>query len=46
MGIAIAVAKDKPQALAAVTEFMHEAKKDGTMRKALDKAGFEEPVAP
>jgi polar amino acid transport system substrate-binding protein len=46
MGIAIAVAKDKPQALAAVTEFMHEAKKDGTIRKALDKAGFEEPVAP
>ena len=44
--IAIAVAKDKPQALAAVTAFMNEAKKDGTVRKALDKAGFEEPVAP
>jgi polar amino acid transport system substrate-binding protein len=44
--IAIAVAKDKPQALAAVTEFMNDAKKDGTVRKALDKAGFEEPVAP
>jgi len=44
--IAIAVAKDKPAALAAVTAFMNEAKKDGTVRKALDKAGFEEPVAP
>jgi polar amino acid transport system substrate-binding protein len=44
--IAIAVAKDKPQALAAVTAFMNEAKKDGTVRKALDRAGFEEPVAP
>jgi polar amino acid transport system substrate-binding protein len=46
IGIAIAVAKDKPQALAAVTEFMTEAKKDGTVRKALDQAGFEGPVAP
>ena len=44
--IAIAVAKDKPAALAAVTEFMDEAKKDGTVRKALDTAGFEVPVAP
>ncbi|MFL5176414.1 MAG: transporter substrate-binding domain-containing protein [Microvirga sp.] len=46
IGIAIAVAKNKPAALAAITEFMNEAKKDGTVRKALDRAGFEEPVAP
>jgi len=25
---------------------MNEAKKDGTVRKALDKGGFEDPVAP
>ena len=47
IGIAIAVAKNKPAALAAVTEFMNEAKKkNGTVRKAFDKAGFEDPVAP
>jgi polar amino acid transport system substrate-binding protein len=46
MGVAIAVQKGKPQALAAVTEFMNAAKKDGTVRKALDKAGFDDPVAP
>ena len=46
MGIAIATQKGKPQALAAITEFMNEAKRDGTVRKALDKGGFEDPVAP
>jgi len=46
IGIAIAVGKNKPQALAAVTAFMNEAKKDGTVRKALDGAGYEVPVAP
>jgi polar amino acid transport system substrate-binding protein len=46
MGIAIAVQKGKPQALAIVTEFMNAAKKDGTVRKALDRAGFDDPVAP
>ena len=46
MGIAIATQKGKPQALAAITEFMNEAKKDGTVRKALDKGGFADPVAP
>jgi polar amino acid transport system substrate-binding protein len=44
--VAIAVAKGKPQALAAVTEFMDEAKEDCTVRKALDAAGFDVPVAP
>lgn len=47
MGIAIATQKGKPQALAAITEFMNEAKKDGTVRKALDGGGFnDQPVAP
>jgi polar amino acid transport system substrate-binding protein len=46
MGIAIAVQKGKPQALAAITAFMNAAKKDGTVRKALDKGGFSDPVAP
>jgi polar amino acid transport system substrate-binding protein len=46
MGIAIATQKGKPEALAALTDFMNAAKKDGTIRKALDKGGFEDPVAP
>lgn len=46
MGIAIAVQKGKPQALAAITAFMNAAKKDGTVRKALDRGGFNDPVAP
>jgi polar amino acid transport system substrate-binding protein len=46
IGIAIAVAKGKPAALAAVTGFMDEAKRNGTVRRALDKAGYEVPVAP
>ena len=40
IGIAIAVAKGKPAAFAAVTEFMDDAKKNGAVRKALDDAGF------
>jgi polar amino acid transport system substrate-binding protein len=47
IGIAIAVAKGKPAALAAVTAFMDEAKKSGIIRRALDHAGFkDDPVAP
>jgi polar amino acid transport system substrate-binding protein len=47
IGIAIAVAKGKPAALAAVTEFMDEAKRNGTVRKALDNAGYPQiAVAP
>jgi polar amino acid transport system substrate-binding protein len=46
MGIAIAVQKGKAQALAAITAFMNAAKKDGTVRDALDKGGFADPVAP
>jgi polar amino acid transport system substrate-binding protein len=46
-GIAIAVAKNKPAALAYVTAFMEDAKKSGVVRRALDRAGFGgEPVAP
>jgi polar amino acid transport system substrate-binding protein len=46
MGIAIAVQKGKPEALAAVTVFMDEAKRNGAVRAALDKGGFADPVAP
>jgi polar amino acid transport system substrate-binding protein len=46
IGIAIAVSKGKPEALAAVTAFMNEAKKNGVVRRALDSAGFNDPVAP
>lgn len=46
MGVAIAVAKGKPEALAAVTAFMEGAKRNGIVRKALDDAGFSDPVAP
>lgn len=46
IGIAIAVAQGKPAALAAVTEFMNEAKKSGVLRAALDKAGFADAIAP
>jgi polar amino acid transport system substrate-binding protein len=46
IGFAIAVAKGKPAALAAVTDFLEEAKRNGTVRQALDRAGFPDPVAP
>jgi len=46
LSIAIAVAKNKPAALAAVTEFMNEAKKNGDLRRIFDKHGFGDPVAP
>jgi polar amino acid transport system substrate-binding protein len=46
-GIAIAVPKDRPAALAAITTFMEDAKRSGIVRHALDDAGFkDEPVAP
>ena len=40
-GIAIAVPKGRPQALAAVTEFMNHAKASGSGRRALDRAGMQ-----
>ena len=46
-GIAIAVPKNRPQALAAVTAFMADAKASGLVRRALDAAGFKDAtVAP
>ena len=46
-GIAIAVPPNRPDALAYVTAFMEDAKKNGLVRRALDSAGFnDEPVAP
>jgi polar amino acid transport system substrate-binding protein len=46
-GIAVAVPKNRPAALAYVTAFIEEAKASGIVRRALDAAGFpNEPVAP
>jgi polar amino acid transport system substrate-binding protein len=46
-GIAIAVPRNRPSALAYVTAFLEEAKRSGSVRRALDRAGFaNEPVAP
>jgi polar amino acid transport system substrate-binding protein len=46
-GIAIAVPKGRPQALAYVTEFMCAAKASGSVRRALDRAGMQSlAVAP
>jgi polar amino acid transport system substrate-binding protein len=46
-GIAIAVPKNRPNALAYVTAFMDSAKASGVVRRALDRAGFaNDPVAP
>jgi polar amino acid transport system substrate-binding protein len=45
--IAIAVPKNRPQALAAATAFMEDAKASGLVRRALDAAGFRDAaVAP
>jgi len=45
--IAIAVPKDRPQALAYVSAFMEDAKASGVVRRALDDAGFKDAaVAP
>ena len=46
-GTAVAVPKGRPAAHAYVTQFIEEAKADGTVRRALDGAGFRGlPVAP
>ena len=46
-GIAIAVQKGRPRALACVTDFMEEAKNSGLVRQAFDNAGFNDAaVAP
>jgi polar amino acid transport system substrate-binding protein len=47
IGAAIAVGPNKPAALAAVTEFLGEAKASGAVRRAFDKWGFKDSqVAP
>jgi polar amino acid transport system substrate-binding protein len=46
-GVAIAVAKGRPGALAYVSAFLESAKASGSVRRALDRAGFrDQPVAP
>ncbi len=46
-GTAVAVPRGRPAALAYVTRFVEKAKKDGTVRNALDAAGMKDsPVAP
>jgi len=46
-GIAIAVAKGRPQALAIVSAFLDQAKRSGFVRRAFDRAGLSHlPVAP
>ena len=46
-GIAIAVAKGRPGALAHASAFLEHAKASGSVRRALDRAGFpDQPVAP
>jgi len=46
-GIAIAVAKGRPAGLAYVSAFLEHAKASGSVRRALDRAGFpDQPVAP
>ena len=47
IGIAIAVPKNRPNALAYVTKFLEDAKASGIVRRAFDEAGLKEiPVAP
>ena len=46
-GIAIAVAKGRPDVLAYVSAFLEHAKASGSVRRALDRAGFrDQPLAP
>jgi len=43
-GVAVAVPKNRPAALAYVTDFIETAKATGIVRRAFDKAGFKEAV--
>jgi polar amino acid transport system substrate-binding protein len=46
-GVAIAVPRNRKQALAYVTTFIEDAKRSGVVRRALDKAGLQDAeVAP
>ncbi len=46
LGTAIAVPRGRPLALAWARDFIEEAKRDGTVRRALDSMGIGGPVAP
>jgi polar amino acid transport system substrate-binding protein len=47
VGVAVAVPKERPAALARVAAFVERVKRDGAVRKALDRAGFADcAVAP
>src|SRR4029078_12269401 len=39
-GVAIAVPRGRPEALASVTAFLQQAKQSGTVRRAFDRAGL------
>ena len=45
-GISVAVPKGRPAALKIASALLEDAKKSGVVRKALDAAGYEVPVAP
>ena len=45
-GVAVAVPKGRPAALALVTAFIEDAKRSGVVRRALDANGIRGPVAP
>ena len=46
-GVAIAVQKDRPAALARVKDFVERAKADGTLRRVFDDAGLKQlAIAP
>jgi len=46
-GVVVTVPKDRPATRAWAAQFMEDAKRDGTARRALDSAGFRDtPVAP
>jgi polar amino acid transport system substrate-binding protein len=47
IGVAIGVRKDRPAALAKVTDFVERSKADGALRRVFDAAGLDQlPVAP
>ena len=43
-GVAVAVPKDRPAALASVSDFIETAKATGVVRRAFDNAGFKDAV--
>ncbi|MGO9392869.1 hypothetical protein [Rhodoblastus sp.] len=45
IGVAIAVRKDRPDALAYLADFIEKAKADGAIRRAFDAAGLDQLLA-